>query len=161
MNLNNWLLCTACGSFVLLIKGKFPKYWFSYFMGATITVLFVKKKHKTDDFKENQISIIFLTYRDSETVMVVFYKKKLSKWNPALKARWKIQNRQGFILASINFRLAKRDRVFVQSKWEKHPLFFNLFEAGNEKHLKNQENDQSCLSGFVWWFSQSNSLNIG
>ena len=60
-----------------------------------------------------------------------------------------IQNRQGFILASINFRLAKRDRVFVQSKWEKHPLFSNLFEAGNEKYLKNQENDQSCLSGFV------------
>ena len=80
---------------------------------------FVKKKKKKwmilkkIKSKKSQI-LILLTYRGSETMMVVFYKKNfLSKWNLALKARWKIQNRQGFILASINFRLAKRDREFL------------------------------------------------
>ena len=61
------------------------------------------------------------------------------------------KSKQAGIYIGINQLPARyaRQRVFVQSKWEKHPLFFNLFEAGNEKHLKNQENDQSCLSGFV------------
>ena len=84
--------------------------FFSPFFWKNKTKRIILKKIKSLNFSK---MLIFLTYRGSETVMIVFYKKKLSKWNPALKARWKIQNRQGFILASINFRLAKRDREFL------------------------------------------------